>query len=207
MGSPHQLSVGTCLEVSEGSTYTCLQVVASLIQLQELAVSSGRTAPLHTVATVRHPRTIQLINYITSHAHSNPDSSQSHSMQSSNDSNSPQHGVHSTQANHAGALSMQAKALDNLSQDHFNSQHPQHDQKQHFSHEHNVAGDAQVAPLKSNASSAGRDGKKMQAAQAALSVDVLLPDELLSGLLTQCSVQPELLSVMEDLFDSAGEKE
>lgn len=40
---------------------------------------------------------------------------------------------------------------------------------------------------------------------AVLNVDVLLPDELLSGLLTQCSVQPELLSVMEDLFDSAGE--
>ena len=40
---------------------------------------------------------------------------------------------------------------------------------------------------------------------AVLNMDVLLPDELLSGLLTQCSVQPELLSVMEDLFDSAGE--
>lgn len=38
-----------------------------------------------------------------------------------------------------------------------------------------------------------------------LSVDVLLPNELLSGMLTQCSVQPELLSVMEDLFDSAGQ--
>ena len=37
-----------------------------------------------------------------------------------------------------------------------------------------------------------------------MDVDVLLPDELLSGLLTQVSVQPELLSVMNDLFDAQG---
>ncbi|KAL0038546.1 hypothetical protein WJX77_010122 [Trebouxia sp. C0004] len=36
------------------------QVVASLIQLQDLALESGRTTPLHVVAPVRHPRTIEL---------------------------------------------------------------------------------------------------------------------------------------------------
>ena len=46
----------------------------------------------------------------------------------------------------------------------------------------------------------GKEGRQ----GVAMDVDVLLPDELLSGLLTQVSIQPELLSVMNDLFDAEG---
>ncbi|KAL0031396.1 hypothetical protein WJX79_008726 [Trebouxia sp. C0005] len=115
------------------------QVVASLIQLQDLAVESGRTTPLHVVAPVRHPRTIELINYITSHSH-----------KAAGNSRKDFGAVKALTANQRGTK--------------------------------------------------GREGRQ----GVVMDVDVLLPDELLSGLLTQVSVQPELLSVMNDLFDAQG---
>lgn len=191
-----------------------MQVVASLIQLQDLAIATGRTTPLQTVVTVRHPRTVELINYITSHAHSGSNSSQSHSMQS-------------------GALTSHGAVTDSLEQQQYayseegadtgdadhrvESSAQQHQDKQRGHSSSNAVADVQAvtgqhessnakhAKHAKHVSRAGPAGKKSEAAAAVLSVDVLLPDELLSGLLSQCSVQPELLSVMEDLFDSKGE--
>ena len=201
-----KLGVLTLITVTFG-----MQVVASLIQLQDLATATGRTTPLQTVVTVRHPRTIELINYITSHAHSNSNSSQSHSMQSGaltshgavTDSLRQQQSVHSKEganmdgANHRGDAAAQ-----------------QHQDKQRGHSSSNAVADVPAlirqhdssdAKHAKHDSRAGSAGKKSEGPAAVLSVDVLLPDELLSGLLSQCSVQPELLSVMEDLFDSKGD--
>ena len=52
------------------NVHTVVQTVASLIQLQDLALASGRLRPLHVIAQVRHPRTIELIQYITTQSHS-----------------------------------------------------------------------------------------------------------------------------------------
>lgn len=88
-GTPEQLpgSSGSCqlehLQGSIASQETLLKVVASLIQLLDVATATGRTAPLHTLVTVRHPRTIEVINYINSRAHPNSNSSPSYSMHSS----------------------------------------------------------------------------------------------------------------------------
>ena len=102
-------------------------------------MESGRTTPLHVVAPVRHPRTIELINYITSHSH-----------KAAGNSRKDFGAVKALTANQRGTK--------------------------------------------------GREGRQ----GVVMDVDVLLPDELLSGLLTQVSVQPELLSVMNDLFDAQG---
>lgn len=194
-----------------------LQVVASLIQLQELAQAEGRTTPLHTIASVRHPRTIELINYITAHGSSRSSSSHSmHSMQASPHTNSgsqlPQHHADDSTAASAGALgsphegSAQSQTQPTMPSQGLR-QAPRHHRGNAFSDMQAVTGqhDAQGS-AHSSTDRHGRRGGAKQRHEAApvLSVDVLLPDELLSGLLTQCSVQPELLSVMEDLFDSAG---
>lgn len=177
-------------------------------------MATGRTQPLHTIATVRHPRTIELITYITSHAHSNPDSSQSHSMQSSSASSSlQQHSMHSTDIDHTGSSNMQARS-DHSSSQSTSQQQQQHSQSPTSGQDNSIAADVQMvshqrdslSSTRNNRSKAGAGLKQAQAAAPALSVDMLLPDELLSGLLTQCSGQPELLSVMEDLFDSAGKQ-
>ncbi|KAL3157123.1 hypothetical protein ABBQ38_001368 [Trebouxia sp. C0009 RCD-2024] len=121
------------------------QVVSSLVQLQDLASHSDRTDPLHVIAPVNHPRTLELINFVT--------------KQSCSRAVTGQHVIGAVKA---------------------------------------VTGDPQHASHGDSGSSRGQDESM------ALNVDVLLPDELLSGLLTQVSVQPELLSVMNDLFDAEG---
>jgi len=138
-------------------------VVASLIQLQDLATESGRTTPLHVVAPVRHPRTIELINYITSHSHKAAGNSQKDfgAVEAVTD-NQHQHVSHGT-SGHASVKAQGHKQLD-------------------------------------GGGTIEREGRQ----GVVMDVDVLLPDELLSGLLTQVSVQPELLSVMNDLFDAQG---
>lgn len=143
-----------------------MQVVASLIQLQDLAIQSGRASPLHVVAPVRHPRTIGLINYITMHSHNAASHSQTEigAVKAVTD-NQHQHASHASHNKHHRPI------------EHAGSQ----------AQEHNAG----------NMGGVGRQGVVMD-------VDVLLPDELLSGLLTQVSVQPELLSVMNDLFDAEG---
>ena len=142
-------------------------MVASLIQLQDLALESGRTTPLHVVAPVRHPRTIQLINYITSHSHKAAGNSQKEfeAVEAVTD-NQHQHASHGT---HGGASG-------------------------------HARGNAQGRKQLDGGGTIEREGRQ----GVVMDVDVLLPDELLSGLLTQVSVQPELLSVMNDLFDAQG---
>ena len=115
------------------------------MQLQDLASHSGRTEPLHVIAPVNHPRTLELINYVT--------------KQSCSTAVTGQQVIGAVKA---------------------------------------VTGDPQYV---FHGDSVGSRG---QGEGVALNVDVLLPDELLSGLLTQVSVQPELLSVMNDLFDAEG---
>ena len=134
-----------------------LQVVSSLIQLQDLASHSGRTEPLHVIAPVRHPRTLELINYVTHHSCS----------------------TETTGQQVIGAV--KAATGD----------------PSHASHGDGVGTWGFENPKSGSSKGAG-------AQRATLSVDVLLPDELLSGLLTQVSVQPQLLSVMNDLFDAQG---
>lgn len=114
------------------------------MHLQDLASHSNRAEPLHVVAPVNHPRTLELVNFVT--------------KQSCSRAVTGQHVIGAVKA---------------------------------------VTGDPQYASGDSGMSR-GQDGS------VALNVDVLLPDELLSGLLTQVSVQPELLSVMNDLFDAEG---
>ena len=142
-------------------------MVASLIQLQDLALESGRTTPLHVVAPVRHPRTIQLINYITSHSHKAAGNSQKEfgGVEAVTD-NQHQHvsrGTHGGTSGHASVKAQGRKQPD-------------------------------------GGGTTEREGRL----GVVMDVDVLLPDELLSGLLTQVSVQPELLSVMNELFDAQG---
>ena len=127
------------------------------MQLQDLASHSGRSEPLHVIAPVHHPRTLELINYVTHHSCS--------------------HAVTGQQA--IGAV--KAATGD----------------PSHASHRDGV-GSGGFGHLESGSSKGGG------AQRVALSVDVLLPDELLSGLMTQVAVQPELLSVMNDLFDAQG---
>ena len=188
-----------------------MQVVASLIQLQDLAIATGRTTPLQTVVTVRHPRTIELINYITSHAHSNSNSSQSHSMQCGALTS---HGTVTDSPGQQQSVSSKEGAVSDSANQRMESSARQHQVKQRRHSSRDAVADVQTvtgqhessnAKHAKHASRADPAGKKSEAAAAVLSVDVLLPDELLSGLLSQCSVQPELLSVMEDLFDSKGE--
>lgn len=118
------------------------------MQLQDLASHSDRTEPLHVIAPVNHPRTLELINYVTKQSCSKAVSG------------------------HQAIGAVKAVTGD----------------PQYTSH----GGDS--------VSSRGHE----HAESVALNVDVLLPDELLSGLLTQVAVQPELLSVMNDLFDAEG---
>ncbi len=153
----------TCSLDSADVVCGAVQVVASLIQLQDLALESGRPRPLHVVAQVRHPRTIKLINYITTHRHNN------------------------------GSSDKAIGAVKAVTDDH--------------SHHHVSHGSSQAAAGHGVRSQGGTGGKGMgkeRGQGVVLDVDVLLPDELLSGLLTQVSVQPELLSVMNDLFDAEG---
>ena len=126
-----------------------LQVVSSLVQLQDLASHSSRGEPLHVIASVHHPRTLELINYVTQHTCSTGPAGQK-VISATGD---PHHASHG---------------------DHVSNQGSKH---------------------------VGRDGSNQE---AALSVDMLLPYELLSGLLTQVSVQPEMLSVVNELFDTEG---
>lgn len=127
------------------------------MQLQDLASHSTRTEPLHVIASVHHPRTLELINYVTQHSCSTGVAGQKVIGAVKAVTGDPHHASHG---------------------DRFSSRGLQH---------------------------VGRDGLSQAAGQSvALSVDTLLPDELLSGLLTQVSVQPELLSVMNDLFDAEG---
>lgn len=140
-------------------------MVSSLVQLQDLASQSGRTEPLQVIASVRHPCTIELINYITMHSRSTAATGQDigavKALTGDRQHDSGSQKV--TQTDRVGATSSRGY------------------QDRHRAH---VKGGA------------GRN--------VVLNVDVLLPDELLSGLLTQVSVQPELLSVMNDLFDNEG---
>lgn len=127
-----------------------------MVQLQDLAFCSGRSEPLHVIAPIHHPRTLELINYVTHHSCS----------------------TGSTGQKVIGAV----KA---------------------------ATGDPSHASPGDGVGSGGFGNlgsslKEVGAQSRALSVDVLLPDELLSGLLTQVSVQPQLLSVMNDLFDAQG---
>ena len=134
-----------------------LQVVSSLVQLQDLASYSSRSEPLHVIASVHHPRTLELINYVTQHTCSTGVSGQKVIGAVKAATGDPHHASHGAHVSRQGL-------------------------------EH-VGGDAL---------------SKSAPQRVALSVDMLLPDELLSGLLTQVSVQPELLSVMNDLFDAEG---
>ena len=146
-----------------------MQVVASLIQLQDLTIQRGRASPLHVVAPVRHPRTIELINYITVHSHNAASHSQTE----------------------IGAV----KAVtDNQHQHASHAAHDKHKQPVDY------AGGETQERKHAEGGDMGRGGRQ----GVVMDVDVLLPDELLSGLLTQVSVQPELLSVMNDLFDTEG---
>lgn len=123
------------------------------MQLQDLASHSSRSEPLHVIASVHHPRTLELINYVTQHSCSTGVAGQKVIGAVKAATGDPHHASH---GDHVGS-----QGLDHV----------------------------------------GRDGLNQG---VALSVDMLLPDELLSGLLTQVSVQPELLSVMNDLFDAEG---
>ena len=127
------------------------------MQLQDLASHSGRSEPLHVIAPVQHPRTLELINYVTHHSCS------------------------TGATGHQVIGAVKAATGD----------------PSHASH-----GDGVNSGGFANTESGSRKGGG--ARSLALTVDVLLPDELLSGLLTQVSVQPELLSVMNDLFDAQG---
>ena len=140
-------------------------MVSSLVQLQDLATQSGRTKPLHVIAPVRHPRTIELINYITMHSHS------------------------------TAATSQDIGAVKTVTGDHQHHMGSQEGAQTGFLD--GASGRGRRKAHRANAQ--GGVGQKV-----VLNVDVLLPDELLSGLLTQVSVQPELLSVMNDLFDHEG---
>lgn len=127
------------------------------MQLQDLASHSGRSEPLHVVAPVQHPRTLELINYVTHHSCSTGATGHQVIGAVKAATGDPSYASHGDGVNSGGVE-------------------------------------------KAESGSEKRDG----AQSVALSVDVLLPDELLSGLLTQVSVQPELLSVMNDLFDAQG---
>ena len=146
-------------------SFSVLKVVAALIQLQDLAAGSDRMLPLHVVAQVRHPRTLELIKYITADRHSAISSSQK------------------------GAVAAVTA-----------------DQQQHaVPGNHQAAGGHGGGESQKQGHVGGEGAQRGGGQGAVLDVDVLLPDELLSGLLTQVSVQPELLSVMNDLFDAEGE--
>ena len=73
-------------------------------------------------------------------------------------------------------------------------------QHQHGAHQGTGSVQAQGHKQLDGGGTTEREGRQ----GVVMDVDVLLPDELLSGLLTQVSVQPELLSVMNDLFDAQG---
>ena len=129
--------------------------------------------------------------------------------------------MQSVQAQHADHAAMQTGADSDskierhgLGQSSQHGQHAQHGQSQRSATQQaSAAADIQtVTGQNENAVTKHTSRRKVTAGLAGqhapspvLSVDVLLPNELLSGMLTQCSVQPELLSVMEDLFDSAGQ--
>ena len=128
------------------------------MQLQDIASHSGRSEPLHVIAPVHHPRTLELINYVTHHSCSTAVTGQQVIGAVKAATGDPSHASHGDGVNSGGF---------------------------------------------GNLGSGGLKGGG--AHRVALSVDVLLPDELLSGLLTQVAVQPELLSVMNDLFDAEGQ--
>ena len=139
------------------------QVVSLLVQLQDLASQNQRAEPLHVIASVRHPRTIELINYVTMHSRST-----------------------------AATGQKDIDAVKAVTTNH---------------HQQSQAGTC--ASQSAGSSSEGVQGvdsgvRQKGAEQHVLNVDVLLLDELLSGLLTQASVQLKLLGVMNDLFDNDG---
>ena len=138
--------------------------MSSLVQLQDLASQNQRTEPLHVIASVRYPRTVELINYVTMHSRST-----------------------------AATGQKDIDAVKAVTTNH----HQQSQAGTHASHG--------VSSSSKGGQGVGNGARERGADQhVVLNVDVLLPDELLSGLLTQASVQPKLLGVMNDLFDNDG---